>query len=85
MTILADFKFVELQGRLCTAEELESLKIWAKSRIHWSATILQAVARQKGYLLEIDAATFTHPQWYGVDFEDLKQTLRMTYLVVSNV
>jgi hypothetical protein len=83
MTILADFKVVELQGRLCSAEELESLRIWAKSRIHWSATILQAVARQKGYLLEIDAASFTNPQWYGVDFDDVEETLRMTYMVAS--
>jgi hypothetical protein len=84
MTLLTDFNLVQLEGRPCTEEELISLKTWAKSRIHWSSRILQAVVRSKGYLLEIDAATFSHPQWYGVDFEDVQLTLRMSSLVMSS-
>jgi hypothetical protein len=84
MTVLADLKIVQLQGRPCSVEELRSLRTWAKSRIHWSARILQAVVRQKGYLLEIDAATFSHPQWYGIDFEDVKQTLHISSIVFAD-
>jgi hypothetical protein len=84
MTLLSDFNRVQLEGRPCTEEELKSLKTWAKSRIHWSSIILQAVARHKGYLLEIDAATFSHPQWYGVDFEDVQLTARLSSLVMSS-
>jgi hypothetical protein len=84
MTLLSDFNRVQLEGRPCTEDELKSLKIWAKSRIHWSSIILQAVARHKGYLLEIEAATFSHPQWYGVDFEDVQLTTRMSSLVMSS-
>jgi hypothetical protein len=84
MTLLSDFNLVQLEGRPCTDEELQSLKIWAKSRIHWSSKILQAVVRPKGYLLEIDAATFSHPQWYGVDLEDVQLTMRMSSLVMSD-
>jgi len=83
MTILVDFKIDALQGRPCSAQDLRALRTWAKSRIHWSAKILQAVIRQKGYLLEIDAAPFSHPQWYGVDFEDVKLTERISHLVFS--
>lgn len=84
MTLLSDFNLVQLEGRPCTEEELNSLRTWAKSRIHWSSKILQAVARHKGYLLEIDSATFSHPQWYGVDFQDVQLTLRMSSLVLSS-
>ncbi len=84
MTVLTDFNIVQLEGRPCTTDELSSLRTWAKSRIHWSAKILQAVVRTKGYLLEIEAHTFSHPQWYGVDFEDVELTRRMTSLVLSN-
>jgi hypothetical protein len=84
MTLFVDFKINELQGRPCSSQDLKALRIWAKSRIHWTAEIIQAVVRQKGYLLEIDAAPFSHPQWYGVDFEDVALTVRMSSLVFSN-
>jgi len=84
MTLLSEFNLMQLEGRPCTAEELQSLRTWAKSRIHWSSKILQAVVRHKGYLLEIDSDTFSQPQWYGVDFEDVQLTLRMSSLVLSN-
>ena len=83
MTLLVDYKIDELQGRPCSAQDLGDLRTWAKSHIHWSARILQAVIREKGYLLEIDAAPFSHPQWYGVDFEDVKLTERISRLLLS--
>lgn len=84
MTLLVDFRIDELQGLPCSDQDLSALQTWAKSRIHWTAKITQAVVRQKGYLLEIDAAPFSNPQWYGVDFEDVKFTERMSHLVLSN-
>jgi hypothetical protein len=83
MALFVDLTIDELQGRPCSDQDLVALRTWAQSRIHWSAKILQAVIRQKGYLLEIDAAPFSHPQWYGVDFEDVKLTARLTQLVFS--
>lgn len=82
MTSLSDRRMQELQGRLCTARELEALRVWAKSRVHWSANVLQAVARETGYLLEIDADPFSHPHWYGVDIEEVGLALHMAYLAV---
>jgi hypothetical protein len=84
MTLISEFNLVQLEGRPCSEEELRSLSTWAKSRIHWSSKVLQAVARPMGYLLEIDSATFSHPQWYGVDFDDVELTLRMSSLVMSS-
>jgi hypothetical protein len=84
MTLLVDFQIDELEGRPCSDEDLRALRTWAKSRIHWSARIRQAIIRQKGYLLEIEAAPFSHPQWYGVDFADVELTVRISSLVFSN-
>jgi hypothetical protein len=84
MTLLVDFNFDDLQGRPCSEQDLKALRTWAKSRIHWSAKVLQAIIRQKGYLMEIDAAPFSHPQWYGVDFEDVKLTERFSQLIPSS-
>lgn len=83
MTLLVDLTIDELQGRACSDQDIEALQVWARSRIHWSAKVLQAVIRRKGYLLEIDSATFSHPQWYGVDFEDVELTGRLSQLVLS--
>ena len=83
MALLDDFKIDELQGLPCSPQDLKALQTWAKSRIHGTANVIQAVVRQKGFLLEIDAASFSDPQWYGVDFEDVKCTERMTQLVLS--
>ena len=83
MALLVDLTIDELQGLPCSTQDLEALRTWAKSRIHWTAKVIQAVVRQKGYLMEIDAAPFSHPQWYGVDFEDVKLTERISHLVLS--
>jgi hypothetical protein len=82
MTSLSDRRLDELQGRHCTARELEALKIWAQSRIHWSASIQQAIAREGGYLVEIDADPFSHAHWYGVDFDEVELALHMAYLAI---
>jgi hypothetical protein len=84
MTLLVDFNIDDLQGRPCSEQDLQALRTWAKSRIHWSAKVLQAIVRQKGYLMEIDAASFSHPQWYGVDFEDVKLTERVSQLILPS-
>ena len=84
MTLLVDFGIDDLQGRPCSAQDLRALSTWAKSRIHWTAKIKQAVIRQKGYLLEIEAAPFAKPQWYGIDFEDVKLTEHFSQLIVTN-
>ena len=76
MTHTLDMVVEELQGRPCSAEELGSLKIWARSRIHWSAQILHAIARPKGYLMQIDAESFSRPKLFGLDFEELKRGLQ---------
>ncbi len=82
MISLSDRRLEELQGRYCTVRELEALKIWAQSRIHWSANIQQAIAREGGYLLEVDANPFSYPHWYGVDFDEVELALHMAYLAV---
>lgn len=70
----------ELQGKPGSKEEFRYLELWARTRIHWSAEILQIVARPKGYLLEINANPFSHPQWFGIDRKEIK--LRMSSLAV---
>lgn len=65
----------KLGGRPGSKEELEFLGIWARTRIHWSAEILQVVARPKGYLLEVIANPFMHSQWFGIDFAEIDQRL----------
>jgi hypothetical protein len=77
MTHTLDMVVEELQGRPCSTEELGSLKIWARSRIHWSAQILHAIVRPKGYLMQIDAESFSRPKWFGLDFEELKRGLQL--------
>lgn len=75
MTRSLDTIVEELQGRPCSSEELDSLNIWARSRIHWSARILHAIVRSKGYLMQIDAEPFSRPKWFGLDFEELERGL----------
>jgi hypothetical protein len=65
----------ELQGRPCSTDELDSLKIWARSKIHWSAYILHAIVRTKGYLMQIDSESFACPMWFGIDSDELQQGL----------
>ena len=75
MTHSLDMVVEELQGRPCSSEELDSLNLWARSRIHWSARILHAIVRSKGYLMEIETESFAQPKWFGLDFEELKRGL----------
>ncbi len=77
MTHTLDTVVEELQGRPCSTEELSSLKIWARSSIHWSAQILHAIVRPKGYLMQINAESFSRPKWFGLDFEELKRGLQL--------
>ena len=75
MTHSLDLIVEELQGQPCSSEELDSLNLWARSKIHWSARILHAIVRSKGYLMQIDAESFSRPKWFGLDFEELKRGL----------
>ncbi|NIM93293.1 MAG: hypothetical protein GTO18_06240 [Anaerolineales bacterium] len=68
----------ELQGRPCSTRELALLEVWVRSKIHWSAHILQVIVRQRGYLIEVDTTYFQHPQWYGVDFDEIAYLLHVT-------
>lgn len=77
MTRSLDMIVEDLQGRPCSTEELDSLNLWARSRIHWSARILHAIARSRGYLMQIEAETFSQPKWFGIDFEELEQGLHI--------
>ncbi len=71
----------ELQVRPGSKEEFRYLELWARTRIHWSAEIVQIVARPKGYLLEISANPFTLPRWFGIDHTEIN--LRMRDLAIS--
>lgn len=77
MTRSLDMIVEELQGRPCSTEELDTLKLWARSRIHWSARVLHAIARSEGYLMQIEADSFARPRWFGIDFEELERGLRI--------
>lgn len=77
MTRSLDMTVEELQGRPCSTEELDSLKLWARSRIHWNARILHAIARSRGYLMQIEAEPFPQPRWFGIDFEELERGLHI--------
>lgn len=73
-------KIVELQGRPCSGEELDYLRQWAQAKIHWSARIQQAIIRPDGYLIQVDTNSFTEPQWYGINFDELERTIQIAPL-----
>ena len=70
----------EEKARPGSDEEFRYLELWARTRIHWSAEILQIVARPKGYLMEINANPFALPRWFGIDHKEIK--LRMGSLAI---
>ena len=71
----------ELQVHPDSKEEVRYLELWAQTRIHWSAEILQIVVRPKGYLLEIKANPFSHPRWFGIDHAEIN--IRVRSLAIS--